>query len=103
MNKPVLPIDNLRLSSEEYKRLRESLEAEKLDDKTLEEIIRLFGVYDNSTGRICCDEAHQHRSFNCAEHYHPATAVVHRLLLEVQRYKTELSGIQNKINKALPK
>jgi len=102
MNKPILPIDNLSLSSEEYRELRKGLEAEKLDKKTLVEIAELFGVGAPETGRISCDEYHAH-SFECIQHYHPATAIIQRLLFEIQRYQGHLSGIQDTLNNALPK
>ena len=91
--KPKLPIDSM--TSKEAGEFREKYlsSSKKLKKKDLMEIARIFGVGNKSTGRVNCNEYHQHLD-KCIEYYHPATMVVHRLLKEVSRYKNRLEVIR---------
>jgi len=92
-----IPLDEM--SQEEFAEFREDyLNPRKLSLEALDEIRKLFGGtsdFTGITGRVCCDEAHLH-SYACLEFYDSRTAVVTRLLDEIERYQAKLADIHKK-------
>lgn len=94
--KPTLLIDGI--SEKAFSELKKkSLDAEILGDDTLKEIERLFGVGDESTGSVHCDEYHGH-SYSCVAYKHPSTGIVNRLIMGIKMYKGKLSKIKEHVS-----
>lgn len=92
--KPILPIDKIvDLYKFELEIKNKYLDKRVLDSTALRKINALFGIGNDSTGRINCCEFHGH-SYECIQFYHPATAIVDRLLNEITMYKGRLSKIE---------
>lgn len=92
MEKPQLPIDDL--SIEDFDKFKEKyLNSSKLDPEAIKKIENLFDIGAPDTGKISCDDYHEH-TYGCVYFYHPSSGVVNRLLNEIQRQK----GLLKKIN-----
>ena len=95
MGKPKLPIDDMDNESfREFK--KEYLDKEVLDDESLGEIEKALLVGDPSTGTVACAEYHGH-DYKCVVYDHPATGIVHRLVIEIKRYQERLSKIKHDV------
>ncbi len=91
--KPELPIDTIDI--EEFNRTIKNLHLDEvvLNEETLSILKGLFAVGDPSMYRVDCDEHHGH-TYPCVTFHHPATAVVDRLMTELERYKEAIDQIK---------
>jgi len=84
-----LPISGL--SEEDFLKFREEyLDKGNLRDEAITEIKRLFGY----TGELCCNEYHAHR-YECISWQHPESAIVARLINEIEFYQELIRNIHN--------
>lgn len=91
-----LPIDIM--SEEEFDRIRKGrLNDNYLDELTLKLIKEMFDLNlgKSETVRVDCDEAHAH-DYRCLQVYNRGSAVVLRLVEEIERYKRKLDEIREK-------
>ena len=97
-------VDNLpieRLDAEGLEDIRRGiLNVERLGAEEISTIRKLYDLTGNNNGaRLLCDEAHQH-SYSCLEFDDPHSAVVRRLLDEVERYRSVLDNIKSEVQEA---
>jgi hypothetical protein len=90
-----LPVNEMSAAEFNNNFKPEFLEDRVLSDEALAEIEELFGVGEEYTGLISCDEYHAH-DYKCNFYHVPATGVVHRLLKEVRAYKSKLDSLKKK-------
>ncbi len=93
MNKKDLPID--RMSGKESANFRRGLDELVLTAETLREIKKAFDLNpkDTKSVRVCCNEAHAH-SYKCLEFDNNYSAIVLRLLNEIENYQARLDRIR---------
>ena len=66
-----------------------------LDQKGIDEIIKLYKIGDLSTGSTCCDEMHRH-GYSCIHFKSPEAGIVWRLMVEISNYKSIIESIHKK-------
>lgn len=75
----------------------DQLKEEILGHKVLSEL-DLQTLYKKYKGRVSCDEYHQH-SYKCIYHETPESAVIERLLDEIQIQRKAMRRMQQEVNK----
>ncbi len=90
-----LPIDNLNDQAFDIEIKRKHLDDVVLSDDAIGRIKDLFlvGTPHPGTARVDCDDYHPH-TYKCVYFYNPATAVVDRLIQEIETYKSKLARIK---------
>lgn len=93
MPKHNIPIYDI--SSEEFEQLRKHLNHSKLTPEAMNYIRDLYGLTPKAPGcvvRVGCDEYHGH-SFKCLDFGNKESAVVLRLLNEIERQREILEDV----------
>lgn len=79
------------LSEDDFRKFREKyLDSGRLSKKAIKEIGTLFGTI----GDLCCNECHAHK-YECIVWEHPESAIVARLINEIEDYQSLIKEIRN--------